>query len=349
MNDLSFTLFAGRMHMSCRLSCVARSQEELVRVLEQWTETGAASQIYTAELPESRIRENVSLKKFGNYCIQECRNATDAAGYLENLAAIAELYVQGYSLDYRSLFSPDSRRIPLPTYPFAKEHYWIDTTGPAKTQAKPRAQTMPRSMPQSAPAAAPAQPPFRAKTPNLSPPGNRSIFTSQATFTQEPEAPLNDTEKQLMEIWSEVLKIEREKIGVNANLFELGGQSLLATQLMAKIRDRMGVDLPLTALFENTSVAQVAELIAKAKKSDVPAIRPVDRKKLEHLPLSFAQERVWFFEQLEPGSGRYNVPVAVTVSGELNISQLEQAFNLIIARHENLRTVFSARTVRPSK
>jgi amino acid adenylation domain-containing protein len=164
---------------------------------------------------------------------------------------------------------------------------------------------------------------------------NSFIFTSQ-----EQEAPLNDTEKQLIEIWCEVLNMEPEKVGVNANLFELGGHSLLATQLMAKIRERLGVDLPLTALFENTSVAQVAELIAKTKKSDVPSIRPVDRKKFEQLPLSFAQERVWFFEQLQPGSGRYNVPVAVTVSGGLNISHLEQAFNLIIARHENLRTVF---------
>ncbi|HZI57665.1 MAG TPA: condensation domain-containing protein, partial [Verrucomicrobiae bacterium] len=331
MNDLSYTLFVGRMHMACRLSCVARDQKELIQFLEQWMATGAASQVYTAEIQESRIRENVSLKKFGNYCIQECRNATDAASYLENLAAIAELYVKGYSLDYRALFSQDSRRIPLPTYPFARESYWVDTSGVVRTQTTPVV-TIPR--PLSHPNT-PSRPLPHANTPKRSLPDDSFTFTSQ-----EQEAPLNDTEKQLIEIWCEVLNMEPEKVGVNANLFELGGHSLLATQLMAKIRERLGVDLPLTALFENTSVAQVAELIAKTKKSDVPSIRPVDRKKFEQLPLSFAQERVWFFEQLQPGSGRYNVPVAVTVSGELNISHLEQAFNLIIARHENLRTVF---------
>jgi acyl carrier protein len=198
-------------------------------------------------------------------------------------------------------------------------------------------------MPQSTRTTTTAQPLPHANTSNLSLADNSFIFTSQETFPQEPGAPLNDTEKQLIEIWCEVLNMEPEKVGVNANLFELGGHSLLATQLMAKIRERLGVDLPLTALFENTSVAQVAELIAKTKKSDVPSIQPVDRKKFEQLPLSFAQERVWFFEQLQPGSGRYNVPVAVTVSGELNISHLEQAFNLIIARHENLRTVFPSK------
>ena len=127
MNDLSFSLFVGRMHLSHRLSCIARNQEELVRLLEQWIATGAASQIYTSEIQEGKVREQVSLKKFGNHCIQECRNATNAAGYLENLPAIADLYIQGYSLDFQSLFSKDSKRMPLPTYPFGGERYWVET------------------------------------------------------------------------------------------------------------------------------------------------------------------------------------------------------------------------------
>lgn len=126
LNDLSFTLFVGRMHLGQRLSCLARNREELVHRLAQWLETGAASQVYGSEIQEGKVREQAALKKFGNYCIQECRNATDAASYLENLAAIAELYVQGYSLDYASLFPRGSRRIPLPTYPFARERFWVD-------------------------------------------------------------------------------------------------------------------------------------------------------------------------------------------------------------------------------
>ncbi len=135
LNDLSFTLFVGRMHLSRRLSCVARNREELVRLLEQWIETGSASQIYTAEIPEGKAREQATLKRFGNYCIQECRNSIDAASYLEYLATIADLYVQGYSLDYQALFAPGSRRVPLPTYPFARERYWIDGENSASTSA----------------------------------------------------------------------------------------------------------------------------------------------------------------------------------------------------------------------
>ncbi|MBZ5526231.1 MAG: amino acid adenylation domain-containing protein, partial [Acidobacteriia bacterium] len=153
-------------------------------------------------------------------------------------------------------------------------------------------------------------------------------------------APRNQRERQLVEIWAEVLKLAAEKIGVNDNFFELGGHSLLATQVIAKIRSRLEIELPLKALFERPSVVQLAELIDAAEKSGVPAIRPADRSKLERLPLSFAQERLWFINQLEPESVAYNLPVAVTISGELDVERLEQAVNLIIARHENLRTVF---------
>src|SRR5574342_1352301 len=128
MNNLSYTLFVGRMHLAHRFYCIARSQKELVRSLEQWLETGTANQTCNSKIQEGRIREQASLKKYGNQCIQECRNTTNAVQYLENLAAIAELYIQGYSLDFHSLFSQDSKRIPLPSYPFARERYWIDST-----------------------------------------------------------------------------------------------------------------------------------------------------------------------------------------------------------------------------
>jgi polyketide synthase PksN len=136
MTDLSYSLFVGRTHLAHRLSCLARNQQELIELLSRWAETGAASHVYTSEIQEGRVREQVSLKRFGNYSIQECRNATSAAGYLENLTTVAELYVQGYSLDFHALFPRDSRRIPLPTYPFARERYWVDDVPSAAPEVK---------------------------------------------------------------------------------------------------------------------------------------------------------------------------------------------------------------------
>ena len=129
MNDLSFSLFVGRMHLTHRLSCLARTQNELAHLLEQWLETGRASNVFTSQIQEGKTAEHVSLARFGNQCIQECRNTPGEVPYLDHLATIADLYIQGYSLDFQTLFSRDSKRMPLPTYPFADERYWIGRNG----------------------------------------------------------------------------------------------------------------------------------------------------------------------------------------------------------------------------
>ncbi len=162
-------------------------------------------------------------------------------------------------------------------------------------------------------------------------------------------APRNATEEQLVAIWAEVLDLAPEKIGVNDNFFELGGHSLLATQLLSRVRNQFAIELPLKALFEQACIAGFAPLIVKAESSKslskTSSILPVSRTDadghfIESFPLSYAQERLWFIDQLEPDSAGYNIPGAVTISGELDSDHLEQAFNLIIARHENLRTIF---------
>ncbi|MCP4274315.1 MAG: type I polyketide synthase, partial [Gammaproteobacteria bacterium] len=125
MNDLSYTLFVGRMHMNHRFSCIARSQEEMIRFMEKWCEDETVSQIYCSEIQEGKVREQASLKNYGNQCIEECRNTKDGVQYLEHLATIADLFIQGYSLEFHELFSRYSKKISLPPYPFARERYWI--------------------------------------------------------------------------------------------------------------------------------------------------------------------------------------------------------------------------------
>jgi len=138
MNDLSYTLFVGRMHLAYRLSCVVRSQEEMIQSLNQWIEIGAASHVWSMEAPKGRMREDASLTKFGNHCIEECRNGSSTPVYLDHLATIADLYSQGHSLDFHKLFTGGSKRIPLPTYPFADERYWVGiplAVSPDQTQS----------------------------------------------------------------------------------------------------------------------------------------------------------------------------------------------------------------------
>lgn len=171
----------------------------------------------------------------------------------------------------------------------------------------------------------------------------RTLAKMDATITSEQTyvAPRNETEKELVGLFGDVLKREAGTIGVDDDFFELGGHSLVATQLISKIRSRFGVELPLKSIFERSSVAELGELIAKAERSEIPPITRIERSRWERLPLSHAEERVWFMNQLGPGHGTvYSVPAAFIVHGVLDLDHVDAAFELIIARHESLRTIF---------
>ena len=144
-------------------------------------------------------------------------------------------------------------------------------------------------------------------------------------------------------IWSKILGIET--VGVHNNFFELGGHSLIATRVVSQIRQVFNVELPLRSLFEKPTIAELAKEIEKVINSDVEvefvSIERVSRNR--ELPLSFAQQRLWFLAELEPDSPFYNISGAVKLQGQLNVEALEQSFNEIVRRHENLRTNFQTR------
>jgi len=160
-------------------------------------------------------------------------------------------------------------------------------------------------------------------------------------------APRTSKEKALAEIWSTVLKVEQ--VGIHDNFFELGGHSLLATQIVSRLRKVFQVELPLRQLFEAPTVAGLATRIEKALRAEqglqAPPILTVARD--DHLPLSFAQQRLWFLDQLGPDSPLYNIPDAVRLTGRLSVPALEQSLNEMIRRHETLRTTFATVDGRP--
>jgi amino acid adenylation domain-containing protein len=156
-------------------------------------------------------------------------------------------------------------------------------------------------------------------------------------------APETDAERIVAEAWGAVLGIEG--LGKEADFFALGGHSLLATQAISRVRERVKAKIPLQWLFESPTVAKFAMRIDAAQQVDQVLDDPIVSVSREgELPLSFAQQRLWFLDQLEPGSAAYNVPTAVRFSGALNIAALEQSFNEVVRRHETLRTSFSTRT-----
>lgn len=149
-------------------------------------------------------------------------------------------------------------------------------------------------------------------------------------------APRNATEIRLAQLWCDVLGLEQ--VSIHDDFFHLGGHSLLATQLISRVRDAFGVEVPLIELFDKPSVAEFATVLPEPADAAPRSIPPADRS--APLPLSFAQQRLWFLNQLEPGNTAYNFPIAVELTGEVNIPCLEGALQALTDRHESLRTVF---------
>jgi amino acid adenylation domain-containing protein len=166
----------------------------------------------------------------------------------------------------------------------------------------------------------------------------------EATRQQETEyeAPRTPAEELLAGLWASVLRLDR--VAINDDFIELGGHSLLALRLIVRIRAAFGLELPLADLFEYPTVAKLAQRIesqlqAGAKSAELP-LCPAARDVA--LPLSFAQQRLWFLEQLTPGTSTYNMPEVLRLGGPLDLAALEQSISEVVRRHEAVRTTFDA-------
>lgn len=149
-------------------------------------------------------------------------------------------------------------------------------------------------------------------------------------------APQNPLEEKLTEIWSKLLGLE--KIGIHDNFFEIGGHSLKATSLAAKVSKEFSVELPLREIFLRPTIQELAGYIAKLAKTDYASIEPVELR--EYYPVSSAQKRLYVLNKLEENSLSYNMPFVMKIEGELDQERLEKAFYELIKRHDSLRTSF---------
>ncbi|MCY9538110.1 AMP-binding protein, partial [Paenibacillus thiaminolyticus] len=155
-------------------------------------------------------------------------------------------------------------------------------------------------------------------------------------------APRTAVEAQLAQIWQEVLGLPR--IGVKDHFFDIGGHSLRATALVAKLHKEMGIEMPLREVFQSPTIEQMAEVItgkAITDKERQVAYRPIPiTEESAYYPLSSAQKRLYILSQLEGGELSYNMPGVLEMEGALDRERLEEAFRQLIRRHETLRTGF---------
>jgi amino acid adenylation domain-containing protein/non-ribosomal peptide synthase protein (TIGR01720 family) len=172
-----------------------------------------------------------------------------------------------------------------------------------------------------------------------------------------PGAALSEYEELLAEAWAAALGVPRQAVGADSSFFELGGHSLLAADVTARLRPLFQVDAPASLVLSHPTLRELARAVAglrrrgSAPDSATAASAPAAPVRRAHpaspAPLSFAQERIWFLEQLEPGLTAYNIPVLLRLRGPLDAAALAASFRRLVARHEALRTVFGLDGGRP--
>ncbi|WP_326520647.1 non-ribosomal peptide synthetase [Xanthomonas sp. 3058] len=162
---------------------------------------------------------------------------------------------------------------------------------------------------------------------------------ADALAVQAYAPPEGELETLLAALWGELLGVER--IGRHDSFFALGGHSLLGVRLISRIRSTLGLELPLAALFAQPRLAELAQVLGEASATALPPILPMPRT--APMPLSFAQQRLWFLNQLDPRTGAtYIMHRGVRLSGNLHVQALTRALDRIVARHETLRTHFAS-------
>ncbi|BAZ50358.1 amino acid adenylation [Nostoc sp. NIES-4103] len=168
----------------------------------------------------------------------------------------------------------------------------------------------------------------------------RALLTAER-IQPEPEnnfvAPQTAKQQIVADIWQQILNLE--KVGIYDNFFEFGGHSLLAIQVISRLNKAFKIELPIRSLFDAPTVAELVEIIAQTSTPQTQIIP--HRTRSEPCQLSFAQQRLWFLNQLESDVFAYNISTTVRLQGQLNQTALHQSFNEIVRRHEALRTSFT--------
>ncbi|MFY0567273.1 amino acid adenylation domain-containing protein [Archangium lansingense] len=252
--------------------------------------------------------------------VPSLRRRPSESDYAGLLRSVGELWSAGVDVDWSKLHAGGpGRRIPLPTYPFEEKSCSLQSTA-----ALPVLESVPSAATPTAPVAAKAP----VGTPAPAPVA----------------APRSEIERRVMEIWRE--RLGSVEIGPDDDFLELGGNSLMAAQMLTRLRETFSVQLPLGALFDAPTVRGISahiETLLQAAQPTGPvapeAMVRIDRT--GELPLSIVQERVWRMEQREPGNPALNMPLAIRISGALDAGLLERSINEVIRRHEMLRATYT--------
>ncbi|WP_064233760.1 non-ribosomal peptide synthetase [Rhodococcus sp. AJR001] len=166
---------------------------------------------------------------------------------------------------------------------------------------------------------------------------DRKALPSPVFEAAEFRAPVTAVQEIVASVFGDVLGVER--VGLDDDFFALGGNSLIATRLAARLGQALDAQVPVRVLFENSTVEGLAAVAQKTAGSGA-RMELEARERPERLPLSLAQQRMWLINQMDPGSAAYNIPLALRLTGNLDVAALRQSLHDVLIRHESLRTSY---------
>lgn len=155
------------------------------------------------------------------------------------------------------------------------------------------------------------------------------------------------TEQTIVDIWCDILEVD--KIGMRDHFFRLGGHSLSATRVVARVHEELGADIKVRDLFSHPVAQEFCDCVKKSQKQNMQSFKMSYVQREQRLPLSFSEQRLWFLSYYQENKSTYNMFYCYSLCGHLNLSALQQAFNFLVARHENLRAVFQHQDGSPYK
>ncbi|GMU03314.1 hypothetical protein KH5H1_74360 [Corallococcus caeni] len=369
LDDLALTLQVGRTHFALRAAFLARSTGHLKDLLDAalrgerpeglWVSTAGA---------QPAARKDAGLLTLGNTLLAGSRAPMAEAEAWRRMSVVAGLYVKGYALDWRGAHGAETRRIPLPTYPFARERYWSEG-GPWSDAASPegslaQAPVAPRlSAATLEGSPVPASARFSAAAPEGSPALRSSataLDASPASATAQSLAavPTEGVLPVLRGMIASLLKLPEATLHPDEELMVYGFNSLIGARLLRRLEETHGVELTNAALLEAGTLRRLAELVAREMGAGMVATvvptpppapvslpTPVRERTVavevkpgpSRHPMSAGQLGLWMIQQLSPESSAYNVPCAFRIRGTLDVAALKASLQRLWARHPSLR------------
>ncbi|WP_191559491.1 condensation domain-containing protein [Metabacillus idriensis] len=301
IDDICYVLNTGREHFRHRLAIPVYNLDELLKKLQLTYD-------FFNNQNGARLEEQGIFSSLFNVD-GEVPGELDRSHYhghtsLKSLVKLAQNYVEGQKISWSAQYQTGTFvKIPLPTYSWEKKHFWIE----------PSAQ--------------------RTNTLLLK---DRQESNDNANNFSSSMDNLNDTELRIGYIWSNVLGLE--EIDVYADFFQLGGDSLLATDLITRIEKEFNAKITLTEFFEKPSIRELSVLLGEMKNIQRGEIISVEAK--DFYPVSNAQRRQFILNQMSKDNLSYNMPGSATISGKIDLKRFERVFNMLVERHESFRTVF---------